>query len=412
MNRKTVDTYAAFWLVGLGFLWWPFILVNTLARPRPAARRPTALLVAFSFLSASLVIAVIRGGEPSRLLAASANLAIWLVWCLTLARKWGREDADGLVRGIVDLALFQGFLVVAGRLVYPAFAGTVLPLARLFPKSIGQEQNVQAFTTVNLAQPGFYGRSVIRTAGIFGQGTWAGGFAAFALVLLLFSGRSLGPWQRRWPVRGAAIALSALTLYWSYSRVDALALVVASLAVLAIKGRRFLPPSLWLATLCLFVGTTVAILPALPLGTWFERTNELRQGSLVARGEIYNSTLDAVRKLPTPLFGVGIKEHSDELVASRGTHSTYLGLAYRGGVVCAVAFVVFLLGLAYRGVRENAEVAVGLACFVLVWCFTDDIDVGNFMPIAILIAYGLAVGSTPADTDETPTPVTVAEAAT
>ncbi len=412
MNRKTVDTYAGFWLIGLGFLWWPFILVKTMARPRPAGRRPIALFVTCSFLIVSLLIAVLRGGEPARLVAASTNLAIWLVLCVTLARQWGHQDADGVVRGIVDLALFQGVLVVAGRVVYPALSGTVLPLARLLPESIGQEQNVKALTTVNLAQPDYYGRVVIRTAGIFGNATWAGAFAALALVLLLFSGRSLGPRQRRWSIRGGAIALSAVTLYWSYSRVDLLALIVASLAVLTVKWRRYLHPSLWFAMLCLLVATTVAVLPALPLATWFERTNELRQGSLVARGEIYHSTLGEVAKSPTPLVGVGIKERSDVLVASRGTHSTYLGLAYRGGVVCAMAFVVFMVGLAYRGVRMDAELAVGLACFVLIWCFTDDIDVGNFMPMAILIAYGLAAprpASPSAETDETPTLVTVAE---
>jgi hypothetical protein len=76
------------------------------------------------------------------------------------------------------------------------------------------------------------------------------------------------------------------------------------------------------------------------------------------------------------------------LVASLGTHGTYLGLAYRGGLVCAASFLVFLMALAARSLDRDAELAFGLACFLLIWCLTDDIDAGNLMPLVIVIAYG------------------------
>lgn len=408
MNRRTVQSYAVLWMLGLAFLWWPWALLRSLAEHRPQARRrPVALFLVAGCLAASLLIAVIRGADPSRLVAASANLTVWVTLCLVLARQWGWRDAGEVIRGVVDLAVFQGVLVVLARLIYPTLSGASLPLARLLPESIASEPNVAAFTTVQLAQEGYYGQFVIRAGGIFGNATWTGGFAAVALLMLLFGGKYLGPQMQRPLFRGGAIVLSALTLYWSYARVDVLAFAVAAAAILAIKTRRHAHPSLWLASVLIVLGTTIAVLPALPLAEWFGEANAPRQASLETRVDIYGATLDAVQDSPTPLVGEGIKQRSEGLVASQGTHSSYLGLTYRGGVLCVASFIVFLLALGYRGVHENSELTVGLVFFLLVWCVTDDIDAGNLVALAILVAHGMAA---PSEQDDAPEGIDAEEA--
>jgi hypothetical protein len=305
-----------------------------------------------------------------------------------LASRREDLDAGGMIRGVVDLATFQGVLVVIARITYPALNGTRLPLARLLPTSLAGDANVAAFSTVRLAFLDYYNKVVVRTGGIFGTPTWAGALAAIAILLLLFAGDSLGPVIRRPLVRAPLVVLMAATLYLSYARVDAVALVVAAAAIVAMKARRVIHPSLWLATACLSIGTVIAVLPLLPLNSWFVEINNARQGSLVARSDIYAPTLRAVMGASTPLVGAGIKPRVTGLVASLGTHGTYLGLAYRGGLICAVSFLVFLVALAARSLHTDAELAFGLACFLLIWCLTDDIDAGNLMPLVIVIAYG------------------------
>ncbi|MDQ6838976.1 MAG: hypothetical protein M3137_11760 [Actinomycetota bacterium] len=395
MNRRSVDSYAAFWLAGVGFLWWPFLLVLVVMDRRPFARRPVALLVTTGCLVASLFVAAAFQAPIPRLLGASANLTVWITLCLVISRSWDRTDVDGLARGIVDLAAVQGVLVVIARSIYPAFMNTTLPLARLLPASLAADPNVSSFSTVRLAVPDYYGRVVIRTAGIFGNPTWAGAFAAVAILLVLFAGDSLGPKMSRLPVRVVVIGLSAYTLYFSYARVDVIALIVAVVAVVAMKTRRFVEPSMWIASVCLVVGLTVVVLPALPLQSWFGRLNSQRQGSLVAREDIYGPTLKEVMAAPTPVGGAGIKTRVDGLVASLGTHSTYLGLAYRGGLVCSLSFVVFLLTLGARGFDQDAELAVGLACFLLLFGITDDFDSGHLVPLAAVLAFGLIAARRP-----------------
>lgn len=389
MNRKSVDAYALFWLAGIGFLWWPFLLVRVIVDRRPLVRRPLALMVTTGCLIASLVIAAILQAPIPRLLGATANLTVWITLCILVARPWSRADVDGLVRGIVDLAAFQGVLVVIARAIYPALSTTTLPLARLLPDSLAADPNVASFSTIRLAVPDYYGKVVIRTAGVFGNPTWAGGFAAVAILLVLFAGDSLGPKMRLPIVRVVLFGILAYTLYFSYARVDVIALVVATVAVVAMKARRFMDPSMWFAAICLVIGLTVAVLPALPLSTWFGKLNSPRQGSLVAREDIYGPTLKEVLDAPTSLVGAGIKTRVEGLVASLGSHSTYLGLAYRGGLVCALSYIVFVGALGVRGFGRDAELAVGVACFLLLFSITDDFDSGHLIPLVAVVAYGL-----------------------
>ncbi|MDQ1416948.1 MAG: hypothetical protein QOF81_2561 [Acidimicrobiaceae bacterium] len=383
-----MDSYAVFWLAGIGFLWWPAIMLLTLWDRRVHHRRPIALWLTTSSLAASLLVAVALQASFSRLLGAVANLSVWITVCAVLARRDEDLDVGGVIRGVIDLAAFQGVLVIVARLGYPAFSGTRLPLARLLPASLADDANVAAFSTVRLAFLDYYNKVVIRTGGIFGTPTWAGALAAIAILLLLFAGDSLGPFIRRPVVRLPLVALFGTTLFLSYARVDVVALALAAGAIIAMKARRVVHPSLWLATVFLAIGAVFAVLPVLPLHAWFADVNNARQGSLVARGDIYTPTLKAILKAPTPVLGSGIKPRVNGLVASLGTHGTYLGLAYRGGLVCAASFLVFLMALAARSLDRDAELAFGLACFLLIWCLTDDIDAGNLMPLVIVIAYG------------------------
>ncbi|MEO5680708.1 MAG: O-antigen ligase family protein [Acidimicrobiales bacterium] len=394
INRRVVDSYAIFWLLGIAFLWWPFLLVVSLGDRRPVTRRPLAILITTAGLAVSLLLAAGGTASPSRLVGAFTNLTVWIILCRCLSRDANRAEGDGVVRGILDLALFQGILVVGARAVYPALSGVTLPLARLLPSSLAGDANVAAFSTVRLAIPDYYDRVVIRTSGIFGNPTWAGAFAAVGILILLFAPGSLSPWLRRPTVRAALVVLLGVTLYYSYARVDVVGLLVAAVAVVAVRAKRVIHPSLWMASAFIGTAALVAALPLLPLGTWFADLNSHREGSLVAREDIYAPTLRAVAHAPTPLLGAGTKERVEGLVASLGTHSTYLGLAYRGGLLAATAFVVLLVALGARSFNRDASLAFGLVCFLALFCITDDIDAGHLLPLLLLVIHHSTTSAT------------------
>ncbi|MDQ6839038.1 MAG: O-antigen ligase family protein [Actinomycetota bacterium] len=388
IRRRTVGSYAIFWLLGIAFLWWPWLLLRVLRDRRPATRRPVALGITTLCLAVSLLIAAASLAAPSRLVGALANLSVWVTLWRVLASEPNRAEADGVLRGIVDLALFQGVLVIVARAVYPTLAGATLPLARLLPSSLAGDANVAAFSTVRLAIPDYYNGVVIRTSGIFGNPTWAGAVAAVGILFVLFASDSLSPWMRRPVVRAALVIFMAVTLYYAYARIDLLGLGVAAFAVLAVKAKAFIHPSLWMASICAATATVLVVVPLLPLNALFGQFNKPRQGSLVAREEIYGPTLTAISHAATPLLGAGIKERVEGLVASLGTHSTYFGLAYRGGLLAAAAFVVFLVALGVRSFGKSSGLAVGLVCFLLLWCVSDDIDAGHLLPLVLVVIHG------------------------
>jgi len=387
INRRAIDSYAIFWLLGIAFLWWPFLLVVSLSDRRPATRRPLALLITTACLAVSLLLAGVNA-SPSRLVGAFINLTVWIILCRCLSREANRVEGEGVVRGLLDLALFQGVLVVGARVVYPSLSGDTLPLARLLPSSLAGDANVAAFSTVRLAIPDYYDGVVIRTAGIFANPTWAGAFAAVGILILLFAPGSLSPSLRRPTVRAALVVLLGITLYYSYARIDVLGLLVASVAVVAVKARRIIHPSLWMASAFTTAGALVAVLPLLPFSSWLADLNSHREGSLVARVDIYGPTLRGVSLAATPLLGAGTKDRVEGLVASLGTHSTYLGLAYRGGVLAAVAFVVLLVALGARSFKRNASLAFGFVCFLALFSITDDIDAGHLLPLLLIVIHG------------------------
>jgi hypothetical protein len=242
---------------------------------------------------------------------------------------------------------------------------------------------------VRLAYPDYFGHAVLRTAGLFGNATWAGGFAGLGLILLLFAGDRLGRFIRRAPIRLLSVVVCAHTLYVAYARVSVVAVFLAILGVAAVRHRRLLPARTVLGAGCLLLAAFIVISPAVPLRDWIRKGDEPRQGSLKTRSEIYGTTVHRVENSSLPLIGAGIKERESGLVASVGSHSTYLGLAYRGGILCALSYAFFLLTLLARSWRQHAPLAFGMTVYVLVWCATEDIDAGNLVPLCLLSAFCL-----------------------
>jgi hypothetical protein len=400
LSRWAITSYALFWVAGAAILWWPWALAKAFLGRRRNVRPPTSLLLTCSLLAVSLTVAAVLRPNPLRVVSAVANLAIWFALLLWSIRRWTRAEVDGVLRGIVDLAVIQAVLALAAFAVYPALSGTILPLARLLPDNLLDEPNINFLSTIRLAQPDYFGRPVLRTAGLFGNATWAGGLAGLALVIVLFGGDRLSPRLRRMPVRLVLAALCAHSLYVAYARVDIVAVFAAAAGVWAVRKQRFFSPKVLLGSGCLVAATLIVLSPYVPLGEWFQRANELRKGSLETRSEIYGATLERVQNAPIPLIGAGIKERESGLVASVGSHSTYLGLAYRGGLLCPLSYAFFLLMLLWRSWRLHAPLAFGLVVYVLVWCVTDDIDAGNLIPLGLLAAFCLIQTSEPEAVEE------------
>ncbi len=361
--------YLVLWLLGAGFLWLPLAAARVALVRR--WRLPNGLVIAGAVvlpLAVSLALAAVRGAPPSRLIAGVFLLVPWVLLALASATTWTAQDVRALTRGLVDLVLLQGALVALAQVLYPRFADLVLPLGRLLPESVGRTPPLDTWTVAHLAFPDFYGGVVIRTGGMFGNPTWAGALAAGGVLCLVCRPRdhvTRAPWT--WAYAVAAAAAAAVTLRYAYSRNDVLGLALGLAAAGVLAGLLRLRRRTRLAVVS--AGAVIAALSAvvLDLGYLFRQFNAPRAGSLDARQEIYVQTLREIHQ-HSLLLGSGIKGEGVDLVASLGTHSTYLGLVYRGGWLAFWAFVLYLLATFVLACLRRSPLAAGLVVFTFVWC--------------------------------------------
>ena len=387
LSRRVVAAYVPLWLLGAGFLWWPWVLVRLLLRTRSGARPPLLLAGVAFFLAASLVLALAQDPPASRVLSAGLNLSIWLCVVLFLAGGPSREQLTGIGRGLVDVALVQGVLTILAWAAFPRFQSLGLPLGWVLPATLTDDPSIAAFTSTNLAYEDYFAGFVIRSGGLFGNPTWAGSLAAIGILLLLVG----TPYIGRHGAVGALLTLGCVgimtpSLVLAYSRNTVLALVLALGAAALIALRRRVGAALFAALVSFGAAAFVAVLLFAPVVETVTSLNETRAGSAETRGEIYAETLERVADAPTVLLGSGIKEREPGLVASVGSHSTYLGLLYRGGAVAVVLLVVALVVAGLRAYRHRDGPALALVVFTAVWSVAEDLDVGHFVPLALAVA--------------------------
>lgn len=387
LTRSVVVGYVPLWLLGAGFLWWPWVLVRLLLRFRAAGRPPLLLGGVAFFLAASLVLALPQGPLPSRVLSAGLNLSIWLCVVLFLAGRPSRAQLTGIARGLIDIALVQGALTLLAWGAFPRFQSLRLPLGHLLPGSLTEDPSVAAFTSTNLAYSDYFAGFVIRSGGILGNPTWAGSLAAIGILLLLVGTPYVG---RRGAARVlltlACVAVLTPSLILAYSRNTVLALALALGAAVLVMLRRRTSAVVFAALVSLGAAVLAAVLLFAPVVETVMSLNQTRAGSAETRGEIYAETLERVAEAPTVLLGSGVKERDPGLVASVGSHSTYLGLLYRGGAVALLLLVVALTAAGLRAYSSRDAPVLALVVFTATWSVAEDLDVGHFVPLALALA--------------------------
>lgn len=124
--------------------------------------------------------------------------------------------------------------------------------------------------------------------------------------------------------------------------------------------------------------------------------NSLRANSSNLRFYLYMYSIEYWLE-ENPIFGVGIKPRFDWLFIPLGSHSTFLGIFFRTGIVGGISFLSIHLTLfvfAYRALKKRSE--VGLVLFVSYLSFQiymvfEDIDAPQYLFLVYSIVIGLLV---------------------
>lgn len=379
---KWVGAYPALWLIGFAPLFWVFLGVFALRHVLTGkfSRSGTVYLAISATLFLSSVVGVAHFGfSASRMIGLLANICVWISLAWLCSISVSRAAAVSLSRSIVVVGGVQGLATAVAVAIYPA----QLPVPLLSGVSGNFPQSVHAFMRNNLAVEGWLGETTLRSAGLSGNPTWAGGFAAIAFLvsLWLFYNSSL-----RWRLVASVSAVFSLySVELSLSRMASMLLVAAIVVVALTFCYRHLRSVFPLIIGGFFLAA--AALTTLFRDRLYSAVLDLdaqRAGSSQSRGSIYRATFEYVTDLGAPIVGYGIKPQEDALVASIASHSTYLGILFRGGAISLLLYAIAMILLLRFGLLAKSNVTVGVAFFVATWTALQDLDTGHLVPFGVI----------------------------
>jgi hypothetical protein len=376
--------YPALWAVGLGVVIWPALAVAT-SRLWVHSRLRTssgAVLVLVLCLILSAGVGLAAGyGSLDRLVGFGGNLAVWLglFGLLCAASAWDLAAHRRFLNAVLVTGIAHSCVAVASVLLYPR--PFPLPLTggivdRLPPAA-------RAFMTNKIAVEDWLGRTVVRSNGMLGFPTWSGAMSALTVVLVLIAVQH-GLVRLRLAV--PAVAVSLLATYYAFSRAVEIALVAVLLyAAARVVWRRYRTGPLVVLSLMSLAGV-LAVLNLTRVASAVASVNGAREGSMDSRDAIYTETLSRISDLGVPVLGFGLKPRQEDLLASVASHSTYLGLLFKAGILGLVAFLVLLFACWSQCRRATSLLPASMVMFVGFWCVLEDFDTGHLVPIMLVAA--------------------------
>ena len=377
--------YPLLWLAGLGALFWPLLLLAVmpvLLRARHTKTTLIPILVAVTILFSSIIGTVIFGFQVDRILAMLFNVCVWVALSGTLLlTRLIRLDIL-LAKSIAITSVFQGLVILAAYIVFPSR----LPFPILSSYAEATPAALSVFMTNNIMQLDWLGGIELRSRGIMGNPTWSGVFGAIAVLT------AIGMYSRvssRWRftlLLGAAGGMIAMNFALSRSVQIAIIIAIGFGLFVFLRDRSpalfFLTATIGVIALCL-----VLLVGGEFITNYVVAINNDRAGSLESRSAIYEQTFQLIQKLHFPVFGYGIKPQVPGLVASLGTHSTYLGLIFRGGLSALALFLMIVTAVAIFAYRRRDFLATALITLIAAWTIFEDFDTGHWLPLALVLAY-------------------------
>jgi hypothetical protein len=386
---RLVAWYPVGWVLGLAPAFWPVMAVVALGavwRTR-LDRISKALLVLLISLLLSVGVGLVAGyGSLDRVVGYAANVAVWVgvLGCVCLLGHASLVHRTAFVRAAAVMGVSHTVISLGALVLYP----TSLPLP--LPSSIAGSLpvGIRAFVSNKLVDESWLDGVVFRTIGTMGRPTWSGAVSALTVLLLAHRFAAKSPRGKALAVLG--MLLATVNVYYSFSRATQIALVVAVLYALCRIVWRLPAFGPLIALAGLFVTSVLALANWSTLVAGLVEVESAREGSSETRGAIYAATLERIAELPLPVLGYGLKPRQDGLVASVATHSTYLGLAFRAGLIGLVAFLVILvLCWRYCG-RSESPIPRAIVLVIGLWCILEDFDPGHLVPVFLVAALCLA----------------------
>ena len=384
---KVLFAYPLFWMLSLVPIFWVIVLLVLVVQPKIQNENSSSkLLIPIILLPiASIPIGIyLEGNIPWSRIVSSTGYAIVWICVYKIYQGIGNGPDSKLVNSFLFLVSAQGMITLTA--IFSPAVRYSLPVNSLdFLGSTGY-----GFSGKYLYYTDWLDSTVSRSAGISGNPTWAGAVALGGLVLAFTVLARNTSGSRK--LAKVAIPLTLLNVYLSQSRSlwISLAIAAATSGYFIYRDKDKLT-GFFITVILTIISATFLILKYNSIIQVFIKVDQSRVGSRYARADIYSATIEKIQEIQIPVLGYGFKPTNELLVAAIGSHSTYLGLLFRGGVLCLLAYLLFVLSLSKSAISANSPISIFAIIFIGLWSILEDVDAGHFALILFLLIYRIGL---------------------
>ncbi len=355
-------------------------------------------LTIFAYSASLLINSPFR--EPSRVLGSLFNLSLWVMGWMVLVSVYNDEtEEEKLFSYFSWFILISGFLALFSFVIFMKRPSLILPslLKKLLPL-VGSYPILNDLTSIKFFYLDYFFSFRFPRLVLFSP--YPNAFAA--LLLLSFPPALYLHYRQGQIKRFAAISASfILCLLLSLSRMSVLAFAIALSAAVYLFTARRKSKTYWAFVFAVLFAATLVFTALLP---FIERSLfEVRINSFQVRSNAYREALRYI--ISSPVLGIGVKPRQALLPVPVGSHSTYIGLLLKSGILGTIPFIAFLVILLVKLTRGAMETDAShdrlkvLALFtsllsMVMWMGLEDIDAPTLVAFLFFLLAGLALKCT------------------
>lgn len=334
-----------------------------------------------------------------RIVAATNNLTYWIAGAMLVMVVSDRFrlsylknllrlfPALGVLNVLIALLTLAAMAIGVGELSIPTPFKSVSGV-------LGDTALVEYSTHMRIITADYFSEQNVPRFNLYAPyPTAAGAFFMISLPMLV----AWGFQDRRWPSFLFLLLFSGhlLGLGMTLARMAILALMASTLGIYVLQKQR-----VWLWIMGVGIATVFCAPVLLQLA---DRVVTSRQGSSESRFDLYRDSLAQIEGLEW-ITGRGIRTHSAEHGMPYGSHSTYVSLTYRTGLLGLSAFLLLQMVVFYRWYQLKAKTqstrqlriywrSLGVVLLSMpMWMITEDIDVPQLLAFMYFAAVGLLEG--------------------
>lgn len=396
------------WLLGLNLLIYHaaafFLLCFLLGQKRfsvsgfyvpPSANALLFLIAVYGF---SIAVHA-ASSQTSRVIAACYNLSFWVMGAsliIAMANVFRLEEIPGIVTAFKRTAILIACLTAVVLVLVMRHQEAVEIRSPLFSmaKFLGNTSLVKDSLVIRPLMVDWFASYSRPRLNLLAPYPTAS--AGLVVILIFFLMTDFAMHRRTTPFSWfGLLALNVTALALTLSRMSMLALFVSGLFVWFVGKKHLFFWTLFSGALFL-----LAIPWIVPFSEWLMG---LRSGSTSTRMDLYRYTLDQLNGADW-ILGVGIKAREETFAIPIGSHSTYISLLYKSGLLGLGLFLWFQLRLflSWFHLRELSRTRRNYFLFWRVcgyvflgmglWMLTEDIDAPQMLAFVYFSIVGLFEG--------------------